>query len=186
MKHLRSIWFIAALALLLAACNVADSPDPISEDDTPTTQASYPLDWPVSGKVISNINLRPSRVRNGMGIGAPFGSPVYAAYGGTVINSPTFAGRLVKIRHANGYVTSYRNISPLFVKRGARVRQGTLIGRVASPFNALTKPHLHFEVRLKGRVIDWDNRVPVGTKVKAKTVIPYPFPGLGAGPLLKQ
>ena len=181
MKYLRSVWVLAALALLLAACNVADTPglgEPLN------AQAAYPLEWPVTGTVLSNINLRRGEVFSGIGIGAPFGTPVYAAYGGTVVTAdskPTLTGNLVEIRHANGYVTRYRNVTPS-VRTGKRVRQGALIGRVASPLNALTRPQLKLEVRRKGKVIDWDKNVPVGTKVEAGTAIPYPFPGLGSVP----
>ena len=42
------------------------------------------------------------------------------------------AGRMVHLRHANGFETEYLHLSVISVRAGAHVRQGELIGRVGS------------------------------------------------------
>jgi murein DD-endopeptidase MepM/ murein hydrolase activator NlpD len=88
---------------------------------------------------------------NGIDIGAPNGTPVYAAAGGTVIVAKTGGynggyGSYVVIRHPNGAQTLYAHMSSVLTTVGATVTQGANIGRVGSTGES-TGNHLHFEVR---------------------------------------
>jgi len=93
--------------------------------------------------------LRVIRPHRGVDYVAPTGTPVSALGAGTV----TFAGwrggygKLVVIRHPNGYVTKYGHLSRIRkgIYPGKNVRQGELIGYVGATGLA-TGPHLHFEV----------------------------------------
>jgi len=93
----------------------------------------------------------------GVDYGAPVGTPVHATAHGTV----TFAGwnggggRMIKIRHAKGYLTGYLHLSRIAsgVRPGVRVSQGQLIGYVGATGLA-TGPHLDYRVQLHGRWID--------------------------------
>jgi len=60
-------------------------------------------------------------------------------------------GRLVEIRHMNGYVTRYGHLSSISqgVHPGARVKLDQKIGEVGQTGLA-TGPHLHFEVLVGG------------------------------------
>jgi murein DD-endopeptidase MepM/ murein hydrolase activator NlpD len=58
------------------------------------------------------------------------------------------SGRMVHLRHANGFESEYLHLSAISVHAGARVHQGELIGRVGSTGLA-TGPH--FDYRLKKR-----------------------------------
>ncbi|MFP4002831.1 MAG: peptidoglycan DD-metalloendopeptidase family protein, partial [Alphaproteobacteria bacterium] len=91
------------------------------------------------------------KTHNGVDFAAPTGTRIYAAGNGKVAYSGWARGygRYIKIQHANGYETRYGHMSRLHVKRGQRVRQGQLIGRVGATGWA-TGPHLHYEVRIKG------------------------------------
>ncbi|WP_375271919.1 M23 family metallopeptidase, partial [Sphingomonas sp.] len=90
-------------------------------------------------------------------IGAPYGSPIYAAIDGVV----SFAGRsggygnFVKLAHAGGYVSGYGHMSRFAVSTGTRVARGQVIGYVGST-GMSTGPHLHWEV--------WRNGVPVNPR----------------------
>jgi murein DD-endopeptidase MepM/ murein hydrolase activator NlpD len=87
---------------------------------------------------------------NAVDIGAPKGTPIYAAAAGTVL----FAkygwnggyGNLVIIDHTNGTQTYYAHQSKLVAYAGEGVDQGEVIGYVGSTGHS-TGPHLHFEVR---------------------------------------
>ena len=61
-------------------------------------------------------------------------------------------GKTIMLSHGNGYSTLYAHLSGYAkgVRKGARVRQGQIIGRVGSTGMA-TGPHLHYEFRINGR-----------------------------------
>ena len=93
----------------------------------------------------------------GVDYAAPRGTPVRAMAGGTV----TFAGRkgasgkLVVVRHGRGLESSYAHLDGYGpgIKRGVRVKQKQVIGRVGATGRA-TGPHLHFAVKNGGRFVN--------------------------------
>lgn len=84
-----------------------------------------------------------------------YGKPVYASASGTVISAGWSGGygKMIKIRHSNGYETWYAHLSSIDVSTGATVYQGQHIGRIGSTGNS-TGPHLHFEVRIGGKDVN--------------------------------
>ena len=98
-----------------------------------------------------------SRMHRGLDFAAPAGTPLMAAGNGIV----EFAGRegdygnTIRIRHPNEYHTLYAHLSRFAsgVSRGARVRQGQIIGYVGSTGLA-TGSHLHYEVHHRGKPIN--------------------------------
>jgi murein DD-endopeptidase MepM/ murein hydrolase activator NlpD len=99
--------------------------------------------------------LREYRAHLGVDYRAPSGAPVIAVADGVVVQAQMEggAGRLVHLRHANGYETEYMHLSSIAVRPGAHVRQGDLIGRVGSSGLA-TGPHLDYRVKRSGAFID--------------------------------
>ena len=88
---------------------------------------------------------------NGVDIGAPLGTPIYAAAAGTVIKSTESGwnagyGKMIVVAHGNGTQTLYGHNSGNVVSVGEQVEQGQLIGYVGSTGNS-TGNHTHFEVR---------------------------------------
>ncbi len=89
---------------------------------------------------------------NAVDIGAPSGTPIYAAAGGTVIISKGNGawnggyGSYVVITHSNGTQTLYAHMSKDVATVGAKVSAGDVIGYVGRTGEA-TGNHLHFEVR---------------------------------------
>ncbi len=84
-----------------------------------------------------------------------YGKPVYASASGTVIFSGWSGGlgKCVKIKHSNGYTTSYAHMSSYNVSVGDTVYQGQQVGRIGSTGNS-TGPHLHFELRINGTAVN--------------------------------
>jgi murein DD-endopeptidase MepM/ murein hydrolase activator NlpD len=83
----------------------------------------------------------------GLDFAAPMGTPVRSVLAGQVIQAD-FAGaygRQVKVRHADGTVTSYGHMSEFDVSVGDSVEAGTMVGRIGMTGNT-TGPHVHFEV----------------------------------------
>lgn len=91
--------------------------------------------------------LKRRRPHLGVDYGAPTGTEVLSVASGTV----SFAGRkggygkMVKIRHGQ-YSTSYAHLSRIQVRRGQRVEQGDVIGRVGST-GLSTGPHLDYRIQ---------------------------------------
>ncbi len=94
----------------------------------------------------------------GVDYAAPVGTPVWAAGDGTVVEArySRSNGRFVRIRHTNrSYESYYLHLSRFArgIRKGARVRQGQVIGYVGASGIA-TGPHLDFRVKKDGRWIN--------------------------------
>ncbi|HIR48894.1 MAG TPA: M23 family metallopeptidase [Candidatus Faecimonas gallistercoris] len=64
-------------------------------------------------------------------------------------------GKVVEIKHDNGYISIYQSLSEVTVKKGDIITQGQVIGK--SGTNELDKDmgnHLHFELYVNGQVVD--------------------------------
>lgn len=93
--------------------------------------------------------LKRRRMHDGLDIPKPYGTPIYPARSGRVVEAGWHDGygQLVVIKHNNGETTRYGHMSKTMVKVGDLVQRGkTMIGRVGST-GISTGPHLHFEVR---------------------------------------
>lgn len=97
------------------------------------------------------------RAHLGTDYAANTGTRVYATADGTVTRAGWWGGygRIVELRHVNGYRTRYAHLSFVAkgMRSGVRVRQGQLIGHVGSSGLA-TGPHLHYELLRDGIAID--------------------------------
>ncbi len=128
----------------------------IKTAELPATPASIPGDgflWPVNGKVVGSFGpIGKGQRRDGIDIAARKGAPVLAADDGVVVYAGDGIrgyGRMVLVRHKNGYVSTYAYNSALMVEEGDVVKRGQVIARVGDTGDA-TRPMLHFELR-KGR-----------------------------------
>lgn len=89
---------------------------------------------------------------NGVDLGAPVGTGIYAAAAGTVIVAKADGGwnggygNYVIISHANGTQTLYAHLSSVSVSVGDELARGDYIGGMGSTGKS-TGSHLHFEVR---------------------------------------
>ena len=101
--------------------------------------------------------LYTERAHNGVDYGAPIGAPVVAISPGTVLSATydNANGRMVRVRHSNGYVSFYLHLSAFApgVSAGAHVAQGQTIGRVGMTGLA-TGPHLHYGLQQNGAWVD--------------------------------
>jgi len=100
-----------------------------------------------SGRVTQGIHGH-----NGIDVGAPSGTGVYAAAAGTVLVAKTDGGynggygNYIVISHDNGTQTLYAHLSSVAVSVGTSVSKGDHIGGVGNTGRS-TGYHLHFEVR---------------------------------------
>jgi murein DD-endopeptidase MepM/ murein hydrolase activator NlpD len=95
-------------------------------------------------------------MHKGIDIANSVGTPIIAVQSGRV----TFAGwndggygYLVEITHDDGSRSLYAHQSRILVQVGEEVSQGQQVGKMGSTGRS-TGPHLHFEIRPKGRSVD--------------------------------
>lgn len=103
--------------------------------------------WPTSAKKITQYYWWKHAA---IDIGAPTGTPIYAAESGTVEVagwSTGGYGNYIIINHGNGMKTLYAHASKLYVRKGEKVSRGQTIMAMGST-GWSTGPHLHFEVRV--------------------------------------
>ena len=83
------------------------------------------------------------------------GTEVYATGDGTVVKMgwETGYGNLIIVDHGFGYQTWYAHLQGFRTKLGKRVVRGEVIGEVGSTGKS-TGPHLHYEVHVKGQVVN--------------------------------
>ncbi len=116
---------------------------------------------PARGRLSSRFGMRSdpftgvSRFHNGLDLAGPVGTPVLAAMSGRVSMvgfNPNY-GRYVIISHAEGFQTLYGHLDAFQVRKGARVKQGELIGTMGNSGYS-TGSHLHFAIFLRGEPVD--------------------------------
>lgn len=110
--------------------------------------------WPTSGAI--SFRFREDGNHKGLDIANQTGTTIVAADGGIVTTSLKQAdsyGWHVIIDHLNGFSTVYGHLSLIGVDAGDRVRRGDLVGLMGNTGYS-TGPHLHFEVRLEGVLVD--------------------------------
>ena len=120
---------------------------PISNKDLKQTASGY-------GTRIDPIYGTP-RFHSGMDFSANPGTDVYATGDGTVVKMgwETGYGNTIIIDHGFGYRTWYAHLRDFRTKVGKRVVRGEVIGGVGSTGKS-TGPHLHYEVHVKGKVVN--------------------------------
>jgi murein DD-endopeptidase MepM/ murein hydrolase activator NlpD len=103
--------------------------------------------WPVIGPVLSGMGPRRRVWHAGIDIRAEIGTPVYAAAPGSVYFSGIARGygRVVKIEHANGFMSIYAHNLQNLLNVGDRVEAGAVIATVGRSRGS--NNHLHFEIR---------------------------------------
>jgi murein DD-endopeptidase MepM/ murein hydrolase activator NlpD len=123
--------------------------------------SKYPVDY---ARVTSSYNPRRYhpvlgvyRAHQGTDFGGGTGTPVKVTANGTVTFAGTNGGygRMIEVRHINGYTTRYAHLSRFAkdIRVGARVTQKDVIGYIGATGLA-TAPHLHYELRKNGRAVN--------------------------------
>jgi murein DD-endopeptidase MepM/ murein hydrolase activator NlpD len=113
-----------------------------------------------------------NKMHEGVDFAAPTGTPIFAAGNGVIERIGWFGsyGRYVRIRHTETISTAYAHLSRFAagLKRGSRVKQGEVIGRVGSSGRS-TGPHLHYEVIQSGRQVNpLSVTLPAGRELKGQ------------------
>ncbi len=117
------------------------------------------LEWPVTGRVISQFGRGSTKFgaainRNGIEIASPLRRAVAVVHEGTVAYAAPFTGfgNLVIVDHGAQIYTLYGYLSTIAVNKGERVEKGGRVGEVGvSPTGQAV---VYFEVRVDGKAVD--------------------------------
>jgi lipoprotein NlpD len=119
---------------------------------TAVTDASTLFAWPAKGRVLAEF-AQPRR--KGIDIDGKPGDPVVAAAAGRVTYVGTGIqgmGKLVVIKHENGYITVYAHNRDVLVKEQQAVARGQKIAEIGS--TDAERPKLHFQIRKGASPVD--------------------------------
>lgn len=102
----------------------------------------------------------------GIDLAGPRNQPVRATAHGKVLRAGRVGryGRFIEVEHANGIRTRYGHLAKILVKAGQRVRKGEKIGLLGSSGRS-TGPHLHYEIVIRGKLVDPLKFLKVGKHV---------------------
>jgi len=110
------------------------------------------------------------KAHKGTDYAAPFGTPIMTTASGVVEQTGFTAGNgnFVKVKHNGTYSTQYLHMSKIIARRGQRVNQGDIIGKVGSTGLA-TGPHVCYRFWKNGVQVDalklnLPNSEPMGGK----------------------
>ena len=116
---------------------------------------------PVNGEISSNFGERVdpssknSELHTGTDYAVAVGTQIKSAITGTVIEvkkSNVSLGNFVRIKNGD-IVTTYAHCSAIKVKEGDKVKQGDIIA-LSGNTGKSSGPHLHFEVKKDGRLVN--------------------------------
>jgi murein DD-endopeptidase MepM/ murein hydrolase activator NlpD len=155
----------AKKAAAAAAASKGNSSSSSSSSDTGYSGGDGPFLLPVGSARISSpygprthpITGEKGKVHTGVDFAVPQGTNIHAADSGTVILAEWWSGYgyCVIIDHGGGVWTLYGHIRKggLRVSAGDKVNRGDVVAESGSTGNS-TGPHLHFEVRIDGKIVN--------------------------------
>lgn len=120
-----------------------------------------PTLWPIDRSLMKNsigaFGMRNDpfnrgiRRHEGVDMGAPIGTPIYATGTGIVVNPKALGGYgyQILLDHKFGYKTRYAHLSKILVQEGQWVKRGEIIGLMGNTGRSKGS-HLHYEVIHKG------------------------------------
>ncbi len=150
-----------------AAPAVKPAPQPVAIAPKPEPSRAAERDpeaidfvWPAKGKVLTGF-AEPNN--KGVDIGGRIGDPVVAAAPGRVMYTGTGIrgyGKLIVIKHDNGFNSVYAHNREILVKEGQQVVRGQKIAELGD--TDAEAPKLHFEIRKSGKPVDPLHYLPPG------------------------
>ncbi|MGH8746463.1 MAG: murein hydrolase activator EnvC family protein, partial [Burkholderiales bacterium] len=118
----------------------------------PTGAGSVSFIWPAKGKLVAGFS---EATNKGIDIGGKIGDPVFAAAPGRIMYTGTGIrgyGKLIVIKHDDGFNSVYAHNSQILVKEGQTVKGGERIATLGDTDS--DQPKLHFEIRKSGQPVD--------------------------------
>jgi lipoprotein NlpD len=133
-----------------------------SAEPVPAPSGPVKFIWPAQGKLIAGFSEANNK---GIDIGGKLGEPVLAAAPGRVMYTGSGIrgyGKLIVIKHADGFNSVYAHNKTILVKEGQNVARGQEIGEIGD--TEADTPMLHFEIRKSGKPVDPLKYLPAGQR----------------------
>lgn len=130
----------------------APAPSSVPREEPKLEAAPLQFLWPAKGKLIAGFA---GGRRKGIDIEGRIGDPVVAAAAGRVTyvgSGIPGLGKLVVIRHDQGFITVYAHNSDILVKEQQQVARGQKIAELGS--TDADRPKLHFQIRKGSAAVD--------------------------------
>jgi lipoprotein NlpD len=124
----------------------------VREEAKSPAEGELQFAWPAKGKVLSGFAEPRSK---GIDIDGKPGDPILAAASGRVTYIGTGIpglGKLVVIKHDNGFITVYAHNREIVVKEQQAVTRGQKIAELGS--SDADRPKLHFQIRKGSAAVD--------------------------------
>jgi lipoprotein NlpD len=129
-----------------------DKPAVAAAAAAPEVEGAVDFIWPAKGKVLAGFAEPRSK---GIDIDGKIGDPVVAAAAGRVTYIGTGIaglGKLVVIKHDNGFITVYAHNKDILVKEQQTVARGQKIAELGN--TDADRPKLHFQIRKGSAAVD--------------------------------
>jgi len=122
-------------------------------DSNAVTNQNIPDLNPVNGNY--KLSQGYSKEHKALDFAASEGTEVLASATGKIssVKFDKYFGHMIIIEHNSEYKTLYAHLSKVFVKEGAPVEKGDVIGFVGNSGNS-TAAHLHFEIMKREKYLD--------------------------------
>jgi lipoprotein NlpD len=143
---------LAAKPAAAAAATAAARPEPAKSAAVARDPEDIDFVWPAKGGLLARFAEPNSK---GVDIAGKSGDPVVAAAPGQVLYTGTGIrgfGKLIVIRHENGFSSVYAHNREILVKEGQSVTRGQRIAELGD--TDADRPKLHFEIRKSGKPVD--------------------------------
>lgn len=129
-----------------------EEPKPAPPREAAAGGADLQFIWPAKGKVIAGFAEPRSK---GIDIDGKLGDPIVAAAAGRVTyigSGIPGLGKLVVIKHENGFITVYAHNRDIVVKEQQAVTRGQKIAELGA--SDADRPKLHFQIRKGSAAVD--------------------------------
>jgi len=114
----------------------------------------FPIRFPNRGTLTQRF--RPEAGHFGVDLSATTGDPFFVVADGAVISAEwtLMFGFVIKVQHAEGYISIYKHTDRPLRNEGELVRQGDLLGFISNTGILSSGPHLHLELWKDGVPLD--------------------------------
>ncbi len=135
--------------------NTGEKREPAQVRPAPAGTGQPVFSWPMRGKIVERFGTKSTGLVQGISIAAGSENAVRSTAGGEVAYAGTLRGygRMVIVRHGDGFHSIYAHLSNITVSKGQRVNAGNVLGQ-AGAIPGSVPAGVHFQLYKKGRAVD--------------------------------
>jgi len=129
--------------------------EPTQVRPAPARNGQPGFSWPMRGRVVERFGTKSTGLVQGISIAAGSETAVRSTAGGEVAYAGNLRGygRMVIVRHGDGFHSIYAHLSNISVSKGQKVNAGNVLGQ-AGAIPGSVPAGVHFQLYKKGRAVD--------------------------------